>query len=162
MTRTLLTNTFSFETSCFVCEPNNPRGLQMQFYYDDESERVVADMAPGIGHSGAPNYAHGGFSMAVLDDAMAWAVIAIAKKFGLSQRIEFDFMRPVKVDRTYSVDAWLDVAGEREVIARAEVRDSKGRVCIAATGRYMVMTMEQATQAIGGAAGSAAGYTSER
>lgn len=160
MTRTLLTNTFSFETCCFVCDPENDAGLRLQFYHDDESDRIIAEVTPEAGHSGAPTYAHGGFSMAALDDAMAWAVIAIAKKLGLSQRVEFDFKRPVKIDRTYAVEAWLESVAEREVVAQGELRDSKGRVCLAATGRYMVMTIEQATQAIGVDAGSAVDYTS--
>jgi acyl-coenzyme A thioesterase PaaI-like protein len=160
MTRALLTNTFGFDTCCFVCDPDNPRGLRLQFYYDDESSRVVAEATPEAGHSGAPAYTHGGFSMAVLDDAMAWAIIAMAKKFGLSQHIAFEFKRPVKIHRTYAVEAWLEAAEEQEVIARAEVRDSKGRACITATSRYVVMSIEQATQAIGADATGAAPYTS--
>jgi len=158
--KSLLTNTFGFDSLCFVCDERNEAGLRQRFFLDDETNTVKAEIAPGAGHSGAPSYAHGGFSMAVLDDAMAWAVIAVEKKFGLSRHIEFDFQRPVKIDRTYQVEAWIHEAEAGQVTARAEIRDSRGRVLLAATGRYIVMTMEQTTQAIGADATSAAAYTS--
>ncbi|HUF52982.1 MAG TPA: PaaI family thioesterase [Dehalococcoidia bacterium] len=156
-----LTNTFGFDSLRFVCDERNESGLRQRFFFDDESGTVQAEVTPDAGHSGAPSYAHGGFSMAILDDAMAWAVIAIEKKFGLSQHIEFDFQRPAKIGRTYQVEAWINESEERQVIARAEMRDAKGRVLLAVTGRYVVMTSEQTTQAIGAdAAGSAASFTS--
>lgn len=160
--KTPLTNTFGFDSSCFVCDPDNEDGLRQQFFHDSETNRVVAEITPLSGHSGAPNYAHGGFTMAVLDDAMAWAVIAIEKKFGLSQRIEFDFQRPVKIERLHTIEAWIDKAEERSVVARAQVRDSRGRVCLAATATYIPMSMDQASQAIGSGAQDASSYTSAR
>ena len=70
--------------SCAI--PGNPIGMRQQFFFDDESERIVAARSRRrLAFSGAPNYTHGGASMAVLDDAMAWAIIELKQRFGVTR-----------------------------------------------------------------------------
>jgi acyl-coenzyme A thioesterase PaaI-like protein len=156
-----LTNTFGFESRCFVCDPDNAGGLRQRFFLDRERERVVAEFTPTADLSGAPNYAHGGASMAILDDAMAWAIIATRERFGLSRRVETDFVRPVMIGKTYRIEAWVESHEDRTVEARAELRTGSGKVCVSAKGLYMVMTLAEAQQAIGAGAGASATYTAQ-
>jgi acyl-CoA thioesterase FadM len=99
--------------------------------------------------------------MALLDDAMAWAVIALNERFGLTQRVEVQFLRPVTIGKTYSIQAWVESADGRALVARAELRDSKGRTCVTARGTYMAMTLEEAVAAIGPGSRAASAYTEE-
>ena len=156
-----LTNTFGFDSRCFVCDPDNSGGLRQRFFLDSDRGRVVAEFTPAADHSGAPNYAHGGATMAVLDDAMAWAIIAIKERFGLSRRMETDFVRPVMIGRTYTVEAWVESFEDRTLEARAELQSSSGKLCVAAKGLYMVMTLAEAEQAIGAGAGATSSYTEQ-
>ena len=162
MSRKLLENTFGFDSSCFVCDPENESGMRQRFYYDDESRRVVAEFEPSVVLSGAPNYAHGGASMAVLDDAMAWAIIAAEERFGVTRRVETDFVRPVRLGKMYAVEAWVESHEDRGIEARAEISDSRRRVCVAAKGIYTVLTLDEAEAAIGVGARSSSSYTKER
>ena len=159
MSRRPLTNTFAFDTRCFVCDQENEGGLRQRFFMDDELGRVVAEFVPSANHSGAPNYAHGGVSMAVLDDAMAWAIIAIKDRFGLTRKAEVEFLRPVLVGRAYEVQAWVESFEDRSLVARAELRSSNGKLCVAAKASYTVLTLEEAEQAIGAGARTAVSYT---
>lgn len=159
MSRRPLTNTFAFETRCFVCDQENEGGLRQRFFLEEELGRVVAEFIPSADHSGAPNYAHGGVSMAVLDEAMAWAIIAIKDRFGVSRRVEVDFLRPVLVGRAYGAQAWVESFEGRSLIARAELRNPDGKLCVAAKGSFTVLTLEEAEQAIGAGAGTAVSYT---
>ncbi len=159
MSRKPLTNTFAFETRCFVCDQENEGGLRQRFFMDDELGRVVAEFVPSADHSGAPNYAHGGVSMAILDDAMAWAIIAIKDRFGLTRKAEVEFFRPVLVGRAYEVEAWVESFEGRSLVARAELRSADGKLCVAAKASYTVLTLEEAEQAIGAGARTAASYT---
>ncbi len=159
MSRKPLTNTFAFETRCFVCDQDNEGGLRQRFFLEEELGRVVADFIPSVDHSGAPNYAHGGASMAVLDDAMAWAIIAIKDRFGLTRKVEVDFIRPLLVGRAYEVQAWVESFEDRSLVARAELRNSDGKLCVAAKASYTVLTLEEAEQAIGAGARTAVSYT---
>ena len=159
MSRRPLTNTFAFDTRCFVCDQENEGGLRQRFFMDDELGRVVAEFVPSADHSGAPNYAHGGVSMAVLDDAMAWAIIAIKDRFGLTRKAEVEFLRPVLVGRAYEVQAWVESFEGRSLVARAELRSSEGKLCVAAKAGYTVLTLEEAERAIGAGARTAVSYT---
>jgi acyl-coenzyme A thioesterase PaaI-like protein len=156
-----LTNTFGFDSRCFVCDPDNTGGMRQRFFHDRERERVVAEFTPTADHSGAPNYTHGGATMAVLDDAMAWAIIATKERFGLSRRVETEFLRPVMIGKTYTVEAWVDSFEDRSLSARAELKSQSGKLCVASSGQYMVMTLEEAQQAIGTGAGGASSYTEQ-
>ena len=152
-----LTNTFGFDSRCFVCDQDNSGGLRQRFFLD--SDRVVAEFTPTADHSGAPNYAHGGATMAVLDDAMAWVIIATKERFGLSWRVETDFVRPVMIGKTYKVEAWVESFTDRTVEARAELSSPSGKLCVASKGLYMVMTLEEEQQAIGADASGTSSYT---
>jgi acyl-coenzyme A thioesterase PaaI-like protein len=120
---------------------------------------VFCEFVPSADHSGAPNFAHGGASMAALDDAMAWVIIATKERFGLSRRVETDFVRPVMVGIEYRAEAWVESFEDRALEARAELRNSAGKLCVAAKGFYIVMTLQEAEQAIGAQAGATRSYT---
>ena len=159
MPRKPLTNTFGFGSLCFVCDQDNAGGMRQQFFLDDGLSRVVADFTPAAEHSGAPNYTHGGASMAVLDDAMAWAVIALKERFGITRKCEVDFIRPVMIGATHDVQAWVESFEDRALVARAEMRNADGKLCVASKATYIVMTLDEAQNAIGAGAAAAAPYT---
>ena len=161
MSRRPLTNTFAFDTRCFVCDQDNEGGLRQRFFLDDELNRVVAEFVPSADHSGAPNYAHGGVTMAVLDEAMAWAIIAMKERFGLTRKAEVDFIRPVPIGVAHEVQAWVESFEGRSLVARAELRNPAGKLCVGAKASYIVLTVEEAESAIGPGAGTAARYTED-
>jgi len=154
-----LTNTFAFASLCFVCDQTNADGMRQQFFLDDEIERIVAEFTPAAGHSGAPNYTHGGASMAVLDDAMAWSIIELKHRFGITRRCEVDFIRPVTIGARHDVQAWVESFEDRALVARAEMRNGDAQLPVAAKATYMVLTMEEAMHAIGAGAATASSYT---
>ncbi len=161
MSRRPLTNAFAFETRCFVCDQDNEGGLRQRFFLDDELNRVVAEFVPSADHSGAPNYAHGGVTMAVLDEAMAWAIIAMKERFGLTRKAEVEFIRPVPIGVAHEVQAWVQSFEGRSLMARAELRNPEGKLCVAARASYIVLTVEEAESALGAGAGTAARYTED-
>ncbi|MCH7576454.1 MAG: PaaI family thioesterase [Chloroflexi bacterium] len=161
MSRRPLTNTFAFDTRCFVCDQDNEGGLRQRFFLDDELNRVVAEFVPSADHSGAPNYAHGGVTMAVLDEAMAWAIIAMKERFGLTRKAEVEFIRPVPIGVAHEVQAWVESFEGRSLMARAELRNPEGKLCVAASASYIVLTVEEAESALGAGAETAARYTED-
>ena len=161
MSRRPLTNTFAFDTRCFVCDQDNEGGLRQRFFLDDELNRVVAEFVPSADHSGAPNYAHGGVTMAVLDEAMAWAIIAMKERFGLTRKAEVEFIRPVPIGVAHEVQAWVESFEGRSLMARAELRNPEGKLCVAARASYIVLTVEEAESALGAGAETAARYTED-
>jgi uncharacterized protein (TIGR00369 family) len=150
-----LTNAaWGFESNCYVCEPANPHGLRIPFFHDDVADVVTADFSLGAEHSGAPHHVHGGVLLAVLDEAMAWAAIALAGRFAVVQSTATTFDRPVRLDEAYRVEARVHDRTDTAVTARAEVADAGGRTCARARARLVVMSSAVAGAAIGPVTGA--------
>ena len=103
--RRLHNENWGVETNCFVCEPTNAHGLQIPFWHDDERRLVTASFELDDGFSGAPTLVHGGVTLAVLDEAMAWACIAVGGQWAVTTETSTRFHRPVRVGQTYRVEA---------------------------------------------------------
>lgn len=141
---------WGYETNCFVCEPRNERGLRQPFFHDTDADLVVADVTFGPEHSGAPSLAHGGLVLAVLDEAMAWATIAVAHRWALTAETSCRFRSPVLVDVAHRVEAQVvDASGER-LRCTATVTDPDGSVCAEAEATFAVVGEATATRLLGG------------
>ena len=149
-----LTNeNWGFETNCFVCEPRNEAGLRIPFFHDDTTDTVTADFELDGRFTGAPNYLHGGVLLAILDEAMAWAAIAIAHRWAVTAETTTRFEHPVRTGRTYTVNATITdpvAEGSASLGAAASITDAKGRTCATATATFVVLGEAQAIDALGG------------
>lgn len=162
MARTLLDNaSWDFDSNCFVCEPKNSRGLGVPFYLDGDAGRVVAEFTPETWHSGAPSFAHGGVSMALLDEGMAWAAIALAQRLAITRRAETTFSRPVRVGQAHTVSCWVESLEGQRLVARGEILDVKGRACVEVRAEFHAMTKEEAEAAVGGRSEKAEGLVAD-
>lgn len=142
---------WAFASNCFVCEAANQAGLRIEFFCDRDRASVVADFALGAAFSGAPRYVHGGLVAAVLDEAMAWAAIALAQRFALTRQLQVAFHRPVHVGRPHTVEARLAPGSGRdgELETTALVLRPDGTACASATARLVVLGEAQAVEATG-------------
>jgi acyl-coenzyme A thioesterase PaaI-like protein len=147
--RALDSQSFGFSTDCFVCNPSNPQGLRIPFFLDEEAGRVTAEFTLGPGHSGAPRFVHGGLVLTVLDEAMAWAVVAIAERFGVVRTSSAGFRRPVHVDQRHRVEGMVEEQDERSISTYAQVLDPNGRRCAQAKAKFAILSEETARAAIG-------------
>ncbi|CAN5706517.1 hypothetical protein BH24ACT3_BH24ACT3_19670 [soil metagenome] len=160
MTLTRLHNeAWGFESNCFVCEPRNTAGLAIPFFHDDEADTVVAEFTLGTEFSGAPSYVHGGVTLAVLDEAQAWATIAVGGKFAVSLETTTRFKRPILVGEPYTVAARLTDKTADHLTTSAEVRNADGKRCAETTATFAVLSAATAVEALGAeASGSDADY----
>lgn len=147
MATPLSNDRWGYESNCFVCEASNDGGLQIPFQLDDDGQTVSASFTLGSQHSGAPMLVHGGLSLAVLDEAQAWAVIAVTKKWGLTRTTQASFEGAVFVDHEHRVEATITSDGEREVATAAVIRDGAGTVVVTATATFTVVGVIDETQA---------------
>ncbi|MDQ6928702.1 MAG: PaaI family thioesterase [Actinomycetota bacterium] len=150
--------TFGFATGCFVCDPKNEKGLQISFFHDDEADLISADFTLDEHCSGAPRFVHGGLIVTLLDEAMAWATIAIAKQFAVAKETNAVFRRPVQVGAPHRVEAQITARAGKDIDATARVVDAKGRRCAHATSRFIVLSERMARAAIGADIGDNSHY----
>jgi uncharacterized protein (TIGR00369 family) len=147
--RRLTNEGWGFTSNCFVCEPRNASGLRIPFSVDDEAEAVVAEFRLGPEFSGAPTYVHGGVVLAVLDEAQAWATIAIGGRFAVTTETTTRFLRPARVDRDYRVEARLSASDGQTLSTAATVTDDRGRPCAESTATFRALSAATAVDAIG-------------
>jgi len=156
--RSLDNASWGFESNCFVCDPTNRHGLRIPFFHDDEAGVVVAEFRLGPELSGAPQYAHGGVLLSILDEAMAWAAIALAGRFAVVQSTATTFHRPVRVDDLHRVEATVHEHTDTAVTARAFIADAAARRCADGRARLVVLSTAVAGDAIGPVAGADLSY----
>lgn len=157
--RALTNDRWGFDSNCFVCETGNDAGLRIPFFHDEAAGTVTAEFDLDGRFSGAPTYVHGGVVLAVLDEAMAWAAIAVAERWAVTGETTTRFEHPVRVGRRYTVTARItEMPGETSatLAAAAEVADDKGRPCARASATFVVLGEAQAT---GADANEVGGYT---
>ncbi len=144
-------NDWGFETNCFVCEPTNADGLQIPFFHDTERSIVTAEFELSDTFSGAPTLVHGGVTLAVLDEAMAWACIAIGRQWAVTTETTTRFDRAVRVDSRYRVEA--EVVDHVDTVMRttARVLDRRGVVRAEATASFTTLGEAQAVRIAGAA-----------
>ncbi len=149
MLRRLHNRDWGFDSNCFVCEPRNDGGLRIPFDHDTVADTVVASFTLGPRFSGAPSYIHGGVTLAVLDEAMAWATIAVSGKFAVTAETSTRFLRPVRVGQEYRVEARITADGDERIETAAVIRDSSGRACAESTASFSPLGAAQAIEATG-------------
>ncbi len=148
--RPLQSRDYGFETDCFVCEAGNDLGLRVPFVHDDEADVVRADWTFGSSYSGAPSFVHGGVTLALLDESMAWATIAIAGKFAVTRETSARFLRPVYVDSPYRVEATIADRDEKTIVTEGRVIDQEGKEHVTARAEFVILSPVQAAAATGG------------
>jgi len=146
---------WGIQTNCFVCEPTNDHGLKIPFWHDDEREVVTAEFELATDFSGAPTLVHGGVTLAVLDEAMAWACIAIGEQWAVTTETTTTFHRPVRVDRRYRVDACVVDHVDGMMHTRAEVIGERGEIRAEAEAGFTTLGAAQVTRLSGLEVGAA-------
>jgi len=141
---------WGYETNCFVCEPTNTDGLQIPFFHDTERGVVTAEFSLGGSFSGAPTLVHGGVTLAILDEAMAWACIAIGRQWAVTTETTTRFDRAVRVDSTYRVEAEVVDHADTTMRTTARVLDRRGAVRAEAAATFTTLGEAQAVRLAGG------------
>ena len=123
--------------------------MQVPFSHDTDHGVVVADFTLGTEFSGAPTYVNGGATLALIDEGMSWATIALSEKFAFTKETNATFDWPVRVDRPYRLEVRVVDEDDRRILTEAVVLDAKQRPCVTARAEMSVLSPAQAVDAIG-------------
>lgn len=128
---------------CFACGQLNERGLRLQLHLADG--RCWTELTLGREFEGWEGIVHGGILTTILDEVMAWALVA-QDAWGMTARLSTDFRRPVRVGQPIRAEGWLSEARRRLLRTGARVVDAAtGEVLATATGIYVAATADQRT-----------------
>jgi uncharacterized protein (TIGR00369 family) len=130
---------------CFLCGLENPIGLKL-FFYTDEQGRCVARYRPLEEHQGYPGSLHGGITTALLDETMGRVLVPSAV-WAVTARLEVRFAKPVPLDQELTIVAELVRQRSRTYEARGEIQLPDGTVLVEATGVYFRLPAEAVPEA---------------
>jgi acyl-coenzyme A thioesterase PaaI-like protein len=120
---------------CFVCGIDNPIGLHLKFYTDDEG-RCIAHFRPKPEHQGYLGHLHGGIISTLLDETMGRVQVP-NNVWAITGRLEIKFRKPVPLDQELIIVGELTRERSRAYEARGEIRLPDGTQLVEGSGMYI-------------------------
>lgn len=120
---------------CFVCGPDNDRGLKLKFEKEGEDGVKASTQLRGE-FQGWQGIAHGGIALALLDEAMAQASGAAGYR-GVTASLNARFRKPVPLEETLEVRARIRWMRRNVMELEASVSDAAGDVLLEGEGRFV-------------------------
>ena len=126
---------------CFACGELNEHGLRLQLHLDEG--RCWTELALAADFEGWEGIVHGGILTTILDEVMAWALVA-TDAWGLTARMTTDFRRPVRVGQRIRAEGWLAASRRRLIDAEARIVDAaSGELLATSKGLYVAANADQ-------------------
>ncbi|HCT30433.1 MAG TPA: hypothetical protein DIW31_06810 [Bacteroidales bacterium] len=133
------------EHKCFCCSPNNPIGLKLDFWYDEENQTVQTEWNPIEFLQGYPNVLHGGIQSTLMDEVASWAVYILLQTGGVTSKMEIKFLKPVLISNgKITIKASLINQEKRLANIRTELYDGKNELCAEGVVQYFTYPKEVA------------------
>jgi len=131
---------------CLVCGQKevNPSTLNRRFRIT--AEGVEMPFTPCPHQEGYKGVVHGGIISALLDETIGWAVAVERRKYFVTGEITVRFLRPLGIGTTVTVKGRAVEHKSRYSIAEGQIVDGQGQVYAKATGKFFLMSDEQAWQ----------------
>jgi acyl-coenzyme A thioesterase PaaI-like protein len=129
---------FPFEFAahnCFACGTLNTNGLGLVLHL--EHGRSWTELTLDRRFEGWEGIAHGGIVSTILDEVMAWSLVA-ADNWGVTARLSVEFRRPVPIETPIRADGWVARSRRRVVDTAARLIEIEtGAELATATGVYV-------------------------
>jgi acyl-coenzyme A thioesterase PaaI-like protein len=121
--------------NCFACGTLNTGGLQLTLHLEERRSWTALELDRRF--EGWEGMAHGGIVCTILDEVMAWALVA-EDNWGVTARMQVEFHKPVPIARPLRAEGWITRVRRRIVDTEARLVDAETGVELAtATGTYV-------------------------
>jgi uncharacterized protein (TIGR00369 family) len=123
---------------CFACGKDNPKGMRLKFYSDEETRRTFCKFKLPRHLQGPPGHAHGGIIATILDEAMG-KVNKFRSVVALTRSMNVEYLKPVPLREPLTVTGWEQKVEGREHTNVAQIANEKGDVLARSTGVFVVV-----------------------
>jgi uncharacterized protein (TIGR00369 family) len=128
---------------CFCCSHNNPIGLKLEFWFDEENQIIETNWNPIEYLQGYPNVLHGGIQSTLMDEVASWAVYVLLETGGVTSKMEIKFLKPVFISNgELKVKASLISKEKRLASFKTELYDGKKELCAEGSVQYFIYPQE--------------------
>ena len=132
------TRTKNPQNHCFACGKDNPDGMQLKFYLDEESRVAFCKFKLAPRYQGPPGHAHGGIIATILDEAMG-KVNKLHSVVALTKSMTVSYLKPVPLGKRLNVSAREQRVEGREHTNIAEIGNEKGEILARSVGTFIAV-----------------------
>ena len=127
-------------TNCFVCGKDNPIGLNIVFFRDQN--KIKAEFIPESKHQGFKGIVHGGILSSILDEIMGRTAIITRDVMTMTVEINIKYRKKALVGEKIIFAAQMTKDLGRMIEAQAEARSEDGALLTEAKGKFIVVSKE--------------------
>jgi len=121
---------------CFGCGKENPKGLQLQLRFDDDTKTAYGEYMADELYEGAPNIIHSGIVAAILDETMV-TVNKYLEMICMTSEITIRYLQPAFIKENLYIRGWFVKKSKKVVESRAEIENEMGKIVARAKGKYI-------------------------
>ncbi|MGI5916927.1 MAG: PaaI family thioesterase [Anaerolineae bacterium] len=126
---------------CFLCGVDNPIGLKVIFWEDEEG-RVIVELVTREEYQSYPGVLHGGIICALLDETIGRTLVR-HDLWAMTVDLNIRFRHPVPLGERITVIGELVSLRSRLMEGRGEIRLADGTVAATAEAKYILISDEQ-------------------
>jgi len=128
----------SDDNQCFVCGKDNDRGLQLDFFYDENKKEVHSKIIFPKYYQGWENIVHGGLISTVLDEIQVKA--AEFSNYGcVTGELNVKFKSPVKTGKEYFLRGSILEIRNKIIYTEGFIKDKNSKLMASATAKLFVL-----------------------
>ena len=131
------------ESNCFACSGSNPKGLQMEFYEDNDE--VVCFWEPEKYFDGWAGMLHGGIMATLLDEVGEWVVYSKLETAGVTTSLNVKYKKPVN-----TTEGKIEIRGKLKkqlrniAFVESWILDANQNKCVVGEASYYTYPKEKA------------------
>ena len=125
---------FADDGHCFVCGPNNPIGLKLDFLFDGKT--IKTEFTPQKIHQGYMNIVHGGIVATLLDEVMVKLAIEMDMP-AVTAQMDVRLKKALNIGEKITVSAEITSIARKILKAHAKAVTDEGTVIAEASGKLV-------------------------
>jgi acyl-coenzyme A thioesterase PaaI-like protein len=130
---------------CFACSSDNPSGLHMEFYEDDDD--IVSLWKPTNYQQGWLDTLHGGIQCTLMDELAAWVILQKLQTTGVTSKIETKFIKSISTkEPLLTIRGRIKDKKRNAVFVDTEIYNSAGELCSRAGIVYFIVSPQRARE----------------
>lgn len=126
------------QNHCFACGKDNPAGMRLKFFFDEENRQAVCNFKLTKRYTGPPGHAHGGIIATILDEAMG-KINKLRSVVALTKSMSVEYLRPVPLRQSLTVVGREQQVSGREHTNVAEILNEQGEILARSTGKFIAV-----------------------
>jgi len=131
--------------NCFGCCQDNPTGIHMEFYEDEDD--ILCFWKPQPQFQGWIDTLHGGIQSTLIDEIASWVVFRKLQTTGVTSKLEVRFLHPILTTEVQiTLRAHLREMKRNYAYIDVFIENSHGERCTEGTAVYYTFPKEKAQE----------------